>query len=74
MTFYNIIVLCTISWRAGSQKRQLWRAELILLQNRYKKQREKQKKKKEREKKEKQREKKRKNICGKVKSKKDKSV
>ena len=62
-----------MSWRAGSQKHQLWRAELILLQNRYKKQREKQKKKK-REKKEKQREKKRKNICGKVKSKKDKSV
>ena len=73
MTFIIIIVLCTISWRAGSQKRQLWRAELILLQNRYKKQREKQKKK-EREKKERQREKKRKNICGKVKRKKDTSV
>ena len=38
------------------------------------KSKEKSKKKKEREKKEKQREKKRKNICGKVKSKKDKSV
>ena len=50
---YNIIVLCTISWRAGSQKHQLWRAELILLQNRYKKQREKQKKKRKAKRKEK---------------------
>ena len=44
-----------MSWRAGSQKHQLWRAELILLQNRYKKQREKQKKK-ERERKKKSKE------------------
>ena len=58
---YNIIVLCTISWHAGSQKHQLWRAELILLQNRYKKQREKQKKK-ERERKKKSKEKRKERI------------